>query len=83
MSTNTQDRAPLLQQLGHAINCDKVPAAFWACLQVAEIDASKTFVHEAAVAPHLFQLLVDISAALPRLWMQGKLEDRGGRSACR
>lgn len=71
-----QTREQLLQQLGHAFNRGKVPAAFWACLKVSDIDALKTLVKEATAAPRLFRLLFDTSLLLPRLWMQGKLKDR-------
>lgn len=77
MSTGIQPREQLLQHLGHTFNRDKVPAAFWACLRIADIDALRILVREATAAPRLCLLLFDTSLLLPRLWMQGKLKDRG------
>lgn len=76
MTDTMQDRELLLQHLHKVIGYDKIPSAFWACLEVAEVDTLRNVAFEATAAPHLCQFLPDVSFAPPRIWIQGKLEDR-------
>lgn len=65
---STDDREMLLIQLGQALGRTAVPAAFWACVRVADISALECLVAQAQAAPDIC-LLFDNCYALPRLWM--------------
>ncbi|GIJ88226.1 hypothetical protein Asppvi_007144 [Aspergillus pseudoviridinutans] len=71
----SDDREALLLELGQALETQAVPASFWACLQVADLSALRTFVQEARAAPRICELLSDTFYALPRMWRQNPPED--------
>ncbi|EER42554.1 conserved hypothetical protein [Histoplasma capsulatum var. duboisii H88] len=66
----TQERKELLAELADALETDKVGAAFWACLQVCDLDQLRELIHQAKAAPKLVSLLARECHALPRLWKQ-------------
>ncbi|EAS36771.3 uncharacterized protein CIMG_02125 [Coccidioides immitis RS] len=66
----TQERKELLVELANALETDKVRAAFWACLQVCDIDQLRELIRQAKAAPQLMSLLARDCHSLPRLWKQ-------------
>ncbi|PGH15058.1 hypothetical protein AJ80_05683 [Polytolypa hystricis UAMH7299] len=64
----TQERKELLSELADALKTDKVDAAFWACLQVCDIDRLRELISQAKAAPGLIPFLAAACHSLPRLW---------------
>ena len=46
-------RSTLLLQLKDALKMEKVPAAFWACLQVCDFEQLERLIAVAAISPHI------------------------------
>lgn len=65
----------MLIQLGQALGRTAVPAAFWACVRVADILALECLVAQAQAALDICILLLDNCYVLPRLWMQKNIND--------
>jgi hypothetical protein len=66
----TQERKELLAELANALETKKVGAAFWACLQVCDIDQLRDLIRQAKAAPKFVTLLARDCHSLPRLWKQ-------------
>jgi HNH endonuclease len=63
-------RLALLLQLKRTLKVDKVPASFWACLQVCDLTQLERLIAIAAISPSLVSILIDTCYSLPRTWMQ-------------
>lgn len=74
-STNP-DRGTLLTELGEALMTESVPAAFWACVQIADLESLKALVQQAKVAPAVCAVMIDTCYSVPRRWMQRPLTER-------
>ncbi|KAI9925327.1 hypothetical protein ASPWEDRAFT_45738 [Aspergillus wentii DTO 134E9] len=75
------DREILLRELGLALETRAVPASFWACVQVADISALRSFVRDAQASPRLCTILSDNFYSIPRVWMQKPPRDSTSSSA--
>src|SRR6266496_6185552 len=62
----TQRRQDLLHELARALNTDKVPASFWACVQVCDLGKLEEFVCQAQSAPSLASCFMDTCNSIPR-----------------
>jgi hypothetical protein len=76
------DRAALLLELGQALETQAVPASFWACLQVADLPALRTFIQEEPrAAPRLYKMLSDTFYTLPQIWRDWRQNPPKDRSS--
>jgi len=66
----TQRRQDLLHELARALNTDKVPASFWACVQVCDLGKLEEFIHQAKPPPSLVSCFMKSCHSIPRTWMQ-------------
>ncbi|KAK1146990.1 hypothetical protein N8T08_002318 [Aspergillus melleus] len=62
------ERRALLAELASALEVHAVPAPFWACLQMSDLSALRSFVQEATAPPRLAWLLSCSFDLIPRLW---------------
>ena len=77
---SANERETLLMRLGQALGRTAVPAAFWACIRVADLSALERLVAQAQAAPDICILLFENCYALPRLWMQRNSNDKDSTS---
>lgn len=63
-------RLGLITELGEVLGDKLVPAAFWACLQVCNLERLQTMINVARVDPIFVTLLADRCHEIPLLWMQ-------------
>lgn len=71
-------RQELLHDLSKALGTNEVPAPFWACVQVCELDQLEVIVNNARHAS--FFCHVFCSRQIPLLWLQEEQETDGGPS---
>ncbi|KAH8434159.1 uncharacterized protein LDX57_011797 [Aspergillus melleus] len=65
----SDERRALLTELASALKVHAVPASFWACLQMSDLSALKSFVQQAKVSYQQALLLWNSFDLIPRLWM--------------
>jgi hypothetical protein len=66
----SQRRRSLLLELGQALATNEVPAAFWACLQVCDIEKLEYIIQNARDAPFFVSCFADTCVSIPHTWMQ-------------
>ncbi len=66
----TQERQNLLAELSNALGTDKVPAAFWACVQVCDVGRLQEIVHQARADPACVSTIIDSCKPLIQMWKQ-------------
>jgi HNH endonuclease len=69
----TQERQNLLAELSNALGNDKVPAVFWACVQVCDIGQLQKIVHQASADPACVSTIINSCEPLIRMWKQRPL----------
>src|ERR1700740_151061 len=67
---NSQRRRNLLIELGQALGTNEVPASFWACLQVCDIERLEYILQNARVSPFFVSCFADTCVSIPHAWMQ-------------
>lgn len=63
-------RLQLMTELGEALGNELVPAPFWACLQVCNLERLQTMINVARVDPLFITFFADRCHEIPRVWMQ-------------
>lgn len=66
----TPERLVILSELETILNHRKVPAAVWACLQVADLPQLRSLLEQARSAPALLSVTLNAATLIPLKWMQ-------------
>ena len=66
----TQKWQNLLAELSNALENDKVSAAFWACVQICNIDQLQKIVHQASADPTCVSIIINSCKPLIQMWKQ-------------
>ena len=70
----TEERQNLLKELSAAMGTEKVPAAFWACVQVCDIDKLRELVSIASERPDDMDTIFKNLGPLIKMWKQRRLK---------